>query len=224
MGRSPRTTFLRTVALVEAFRRILRATYPERPGLADEIKSYAWLYFDPNRRCVDPDRGEERAGEGREDEVNAFNEAHRRLEEIVKRGKGLRGTLNPSKPLEDIDPVDARDSKPNVFAGKLDVFLGNKVIKTYYRVVCYETDLNRCVAELRSETKRTKWTSLAGFEKFTADYKGRLNSKAPPTEKAFTDAANTGGHYRPREEMRRAWRNAFGPRQRGRRPNEIARK
>jgi hypothetical protein len=80
MGRSPRA-FPRTVTLVEAFRRILRAVYPDRPALADEIESYAWLYFDPNRRCVDPDRGEERAGENREDEVKAFNEAHKQLRE-----------------------------------------------------------------------------------------------------------------------------------------------
>jgi hypothetical protein len=130
MGRSPRTSFPRTVTLVEGFRRILRAVHPDRPALADEIESYAWLYFDPNRRCVDPDRGEERAGEDREDEVKAFNEAHRQLGEFVRQEKGtfmLRGTLDPSKPVEDIDPADARDSKPDVFAGKLYVFLGNKI-------------------------------------------------------------------------------------------------
>src|SRR5262249_46484054 len=209
-----------------AFRRILRAIYPDRPALADEIQSYGWLYFDPKRRSVDPEiwayvggeifwRGEERAGEGREDEVKAFYEAHGRLEELVKGGKGLRGALHPSKPLEDIDPADVRDSKLHVFDGKLRVFDGNKHIKTYYRVQCYETDVDRRVAELRSETKRRKWTKLAGLEKFTADYKGRLNGKAPPTEAEFTGAANNAGHYRPRKEMRSAWRNAFGPRRPG---------
>ena len=220
MGRSPRKVFPRTVTLVEAFRRYLRAIHPD-PALADKIESYGWLYFDPKRRSVDPDlsgpelKGEERAGEGREDEVKAFNEAHRRLGEFVRQEHGkfrLRGALHPSKPLEDIDPADVRDSKLDVFAGRLRVFDGNKHIKTYYRVHCYETDLDRRVAELRSEAKPGKWTSPAGFEKFTADYKASLNGKAPPTEAEFTGAANNAGHYRPRKEMRSAWRNAFGRR------------
>ena len=40
MGRSPRT-----IKLVEAFRTILRAKYPGRPALADEIQSYDWDDF-----------------------------------------------------------------------------------------------------------------------------------------------------------------------------------
>jgi hypothetical protein len=202
--------------------------------LADEIESYAWLYFDRNRRCVDPYyvdvggerfwRGEERAGEGREDEVKAFNEAHRRLGEFVRQEHGefrLRGVLDPRKPLDDIDPADAKVGKIDVFAEELRVFLNGTVARTYRQVHCYETDLDHCVSERRSETKRTKWTSRGGFEKFTADHKVELNGKAPPTEVEFTGAANNAGHYRPRKEMRQAWRNAFGPRQRGRRPTKL---
>jgi hypothetical protein len=232
MGRSPRTVFPDTVTLVEAFRRILRAIYPDRPALADEIQSYDWLLFDPNRRSVDPEiwayvggeefwRGEERAGEGRVDEVKAFNYAHRRLAEFVRQEHGkfrLRGALHPSKPVEDIDPADARDGKPDVFGGKLRVFDGNKIIKIYHRVDCYETDVDRCVAELCSEAKPGKYTSSAGFKRFTTAYKDGLNGKAPPTEVEFTAAANNENHYRPREEMRRAWRKAFGPRRPGPRP------
>jgi nucleoid DNA-binding protein len=230
MARSPRTSFPRTVTLVEAFRRILRAQYPERPGLADEIKSYAWLYFDPNRRVVDPYyvdvggerfwRGEVRPGEGREDEVKAFKDAHRWLEEFVRQEHGkfrLRGVLDPRKPLDDIDPADVRDSRPHVFDGKLRVFDGNKHVKTYYRVHCYEIDVDRCVAELRSEAKPGKRTSPAGLGRFTEDYKASLNGKVPPTEAEFTAAANNAGHYRPRKEMRQAWHNAFGPGRPGRR-------
>jgi hypothetical protein len=223
MGRFPCA-----VTLKEAFRAILRAIYPGRPALADEIQSYDWLLFDPNRRCVDPHhvdeggeifwRGEVRAGEGREDEVKAFNDAHRRLEEFVRQEHGkfrLRGALHPSKPLEDIDPADVRDSKLRVFDGMLRIFDGNKHIKTYYRVHCYEIDVGRCVAELRSEAKPGKRTSPAGLERFTEDYKASLNGKAPPTEAEFTAAANKAGHYRSRKEMRQAWHNAFGPRLRG---------
>jgi nucleoid DNA-binding protein len=223
MGRFPCA-----VTLKEAFHAILRAIYPDRPTLADEIQSYDWLLFDPNRRSVDPEiwayvggeefwRGEERAGEGREDEVKVFNDAHRRLAEFIRQEHGkfrLRGALSPSKPLEDIDPGDVRDSKPDVFAGRLRVFDGNKHIKTYYRVQCNEADLDRRVAELRSEAKSGKRTSRAGLEKFTADYKASLNGKAPPTEAEFTLAANNAGHYRPRKEMRAALAT-LGPRRPG---------
>jgi hypothetical protein len=210
MGRSPRT-----VKLVEAFRVILRAIYPGRPALADEIESYDWLYFDPNRRSIDPEiwayvggeefwRGEERAGKGREDEDKAFKEAHRRLEDSVRQEHGkfrLRGAPHPSSPLEDIDPAYARDGKLDVFAGKLHVFDGNKIIKTYHRVDCYETDVNRCVAELCSETKDAKRTSEADFEEFKQNF---LTSEAPQTEAAITQAAINANINRPRDDLRKA--------------------
>jgi hypothetical protein len=172
---------------------------------------------------VDPDlsgpflRGEERAGEGRDDEVKAFNEAHRRLGEFVRQEHGkfrLRGALSPSKPLEDIDPADVGDSKPHVFDGKLRVFDGNKHIKTYYRVHCYETDVNRCVAELHSETKRNrilvaKPTSDSDLQNFTTNYWGRR------TLKAFTDAAEAKRLNVTRKRLNAAL-DTLGPRQRGR--------
>jgi hypothetical protein len=182
--------------------------------LADEIQSYAWLYFDPNRRCVDPDRGEERAGESREDEVKVFNEARKGLGDSVRQEHGkfrLRGALHPSSPLEDIDPADAKDSRPDVFDGKLRVFDGNKIIKTYHRVHCYETDVDRCVAELRSETKHAKRTSETEFAKFKT---GFLDSGAPLTESAITQAAKDAGINRPRKDLRKA----LPPRPRGPRP------
>jgi len=205
---SPRS-FPRTVTLVEAFRRILRAMYSKRPGLADEIKAYNWLWFDPNRRCVEPDlvnvggekfwRGEERAGEGREDEEKAVNEAHRQLGELVRQGKGtfrLRGTLNPSKPLEDVDPADARDSKPHVFDGKLRVFDGDKIIKTYHRVHCYETDVDRRVAELCSETKLTDEALLQLQPEFVKNYLAPFSadSRPRPTQTELRKKWSDAGH------------------------------
>jgi hypothetical protein len=193
-----------------------------RPALADEIESYDWLYFDPKRRCVDPDlsgpflRGEERAGEGREDEVKAFSEAHRLLTEFTRQEKGkfrLRGALHPSSPLEDIDPADAKDSRPHVFEGKLRVFDGNKHIKTYYRVHCYETDVNRCVAELRSETQRNRGSLAKPMSKklrnFTTNYKGQR------TLNYFTAAAQAEGINGTRE-IYNAALDTLGPRRRGR--------
>ena len=113
--------------------------------------------------------------------------------------------------MEDIDPADAEVGVVDILAGELRVFLNGKVVRIYRQVHCYETDVDRCVAELRSEIKPAKWTPEAGFQKFTADYKLKLNGKAPPTETEFTKAANNKKHYRPRQEMRTAWRNAFGP-------------
>jgi hypothetical protein len=195
MGRSSRT-----VRLVKAFRTILRAEYPERPGLADEIESYDWLLFDPNRRSVDPEiwayvggeefwRGEERAGEGREDEVKAFNDAHRRLEEFVRQEHGkfrLRGVLDPRKPLDDIDPADAKVGEIDVFAEELRVFLNGKVARTYRQVHCDETDLDRCVAMLRSGRPLSK---LKGEDiaKFVKDY---FDTEPKPTLTGKTGIRN----------------------------------
>jgi hypothetical protein len=151
-----------------------------------------------------------------------FKEARQLLGGLVARKKiRLRGTLDPRKPLADIDPADAEVGLVDILAGELGVFLNGKVARTYHQVHCYETDVARCVAELRSEAKPGKWTSQAGFERFTTAYKGTLNGKAPPTEAEFTEAAHTLGHYRPREEMRQALRNEFGPRKRGRRPTKL---
>jgi hypothetical protein len=198
MGRSPRT-----VTLAEAFRTVLRAIYPDRPALADEIQSYGWDWFPYSTNLIS-------------DEVIAVNKAFTLLDELVAREKiGLRGALGLSKPLEDIDPDDARVSKLDVFGGKLRVFHDKKVIKTYCRVHCYETDVDRATKQ-RSETKRSKWTNEAGFNNFVEDYKTSLDGGKPPTEKAFTEAAKAKGHRRPRSEIRRVWRNTFGPRQRGR--------
>jgi hypothetical protein len=79
-------------------------------------------------------------------------------------------------------------------------------------------DVDRRVAELLSETKRTKWTSEVKFKKFVEDYTVRLNGKVAPTEAEFTEAANSEGHYRSREDMRQAWHNAFGSQPPGPRP------
>jgi hypothetical protein len=211
---------------VEVFRRILRAIYPNRPALADEIQSYDWLLFDPNRRSVDPEiwayvggeefwRGEVRAGEGREDEVKAFNEARRRLGEFVRQEHGkfrLRGVLDPRKPLDDIDPADAKVGGIDVFAEELRVFLNGKLVRTYRQVHCYEIDVDRCVAELRSETKHAKRTSEADFEEFKQKF---LTSEAPQTEAAITQAATDAKINRPRDDLR----NALPPnRPRGPRP------
>ena len=183
MGRSPRA-----ITLVEAFRSILRAIYPDRPALADEIQSYDWDYFQGSHWWFFETHLTS-------DEVIAVNKALELLDEfVVERGKvRLRGALGPSKPLEVIDPADVKGSKLDVFAGKLRVFDGNKHIKTYYRVHCCETNVNRRLADLRSETKQAKRTKLKGDEipEFTKNY---LDLEPKPTLTGIRTKWHDEGH------------------------------
>jgi len=113
---------------------------------------------------------------------------------VVERGKiRLRGALSPSKPLEAIDPADVTGSKLHVFDGKLRVFDGNKHIKTYYRVHCYEIDVDRCVAELRSETKHAKVGKVRGDDipEFTKNY---FDSEPKPTLTGIRKKWRDAGH------------------------------
>jgi len=209
MGRSPRTVFPRTVPLVEAFRAILRAMYPGQPKLANKIPTRSgWELPYPKYDITLPKRVR-RLIRGKvktaKKEMAKFKEARELFGGLVARKDlRLRGTLDPRKPLEDIDPADAGVGVVDILAAELRVFLNGKIVRIYHQVRCYETDVNRCVTELRSETKRRKWTNQARFERFTTAYKGSLNGKAPPTEAEFTKTANAAGHYRPRKEMRAA--------------------
>jgi hypothetical protein len=196
MGRSPRT-----IKLVEALRTILRAVYPGRPALADEIQSYGWDHFGDVRWWF--------VTHLTSDEVIAVNKAF----EVLNQGTiRLRGVLGPSCPEQDIDTADVRDGRLHVFDGKL-YFLENKVIKTYHRVRAYETDLDRCVAELRSETKQnrvplSKPTSETDLQNFTTNYSGQR------TLGAFTAAAEAEGINATRKRLNAAL-DTLGPRRVG---------
>ena len=171
MGRSPRT-----VSLEEAFRRILRAIYPDRPALADEIHSYSWDWFPYSTSLTS-------------DEVIAVNEAFKLLDRGVADGKyRLCRVLGPA--LQDIDPP--RDGKLHVFKGELYVFTANEVV-TYRQVRCYVAGLPK--------PNGPKRTSPTEFAKFIAGY---LASGAPLTEEAITEAAKAKGINRPRQDLREA--------------------
>ena len=219
MGRSPRTVFPRTITLIEAWRRILCAMCPDQPALANKIPTRSgWELSYPKYDITLPKRVR-RLIRGKVKtamkETAKFKEARELFRGLVARKEiRLRGTLDPRKPLEDIDPADAEVGLVDILAGELRVFLNNKLVRTYRQINCYETDVDRCVAELRSGIKRGKYTSPARFEKFTTAYKGRLNGKAPPTEVEFTRAAHTAGHYRPRKDLRAALAT-LGPRRPG---------
>ena len=157
MGRFPRA-----VTLADAFRIILRARYSARPALADEIRSYAWFWYDANLP---------------KEEVAVAKEALNVLKEDVANGKiRLRGALDPSLPLQDIDPADARSGELKVFPvlrqgsgpfigdGMLEVSLNNKVVRTYRQVHCYEADLRpRAKPSAAPLAKPTSDADLAAF-------------------------------------------------------------
>jgi hypothetical protein len=192
---------------------------PDQPALADKIPTrFGWELSYPKYDITLPKRVRRLIRSKVKTamkETAKFKEARKLFGGLVAREKlRLRGVLDPSKPLDDIDPADARVGVVDILAGELRVFLNNKLVRTYRQVHCYETDVNRCVAELRSGVKPGKWTNPARFERFTTAYKGSLNGKAPPTEAEFTKTANDAGHYRPRNEMRAALAT-LGPRRPG---------
>jgi hypothetical protein len=200
MGRFPRA-----VTLADAFRIILRARYSARPALADEIRSYAWFWYDANLP---------------KEEVAVAKEALNVLKEGVANGKiRLRGALDLSLPPQDIDPADARSGELHVFPvlprsaligdGRLEVSLNNKVVRTYRQVHCYETDLRPRAKP--SAVSRAKPTSDADFATFARNY---LANGGRTTERAFAQAAKGAGINATRHRLR----SALPARRRGR-PN-----
>jgi len=198
-----------TVTLVVAFRRIVRGMFPGQPSLADKIPTRSgWEPPYPEYDSTLPKRVRRlirRKVKTAKKEEAKLKEGRELFAGLVAQKKiRLRGTPDPRKSLEDIDPADAEVGLVDILAGELRVFLNGKLVRTYRQVHCYETDVNRCVTELRSETKRTKWTSEAKFKKYVEGLKTSLGGRKPPTEAMFTKAANRADHYRPRQEMRDA--------------------
>jgi hypothetical protein len=178
--------FPRTVTLEEAFRRKLRAIYPARPALADEIQIQDWDYYHDERWWFETNLTS--------DEIIAVNKAFELLHEGVARERlRLRGVLDPSEPRDDIEPADARVGKLHIVAGELLVFLNNKLVKTYRQVECYETDVDRCVSDLRSETKHAKVRKLKGDDipEFVKNY---LDSEPKPTLTGIRNKWSDAGH------------------------------
>jgi hypothetical protein len=163
--------------------------------LADEIRSYAWFWYDANLP---------------KEEVAVAKEALNVLKEGVTSGRiRLRGALDPSLPLQDIDPADARSGELKIFPvlqsspfigdGWLEVSLNNKVVRTYRQIHCYDADLHPRAKP--STAPRAKPTSDADLAKFRDDY---LANGGRPIESAFTEAARNAGINATRERLRAA--------------------
>jgi hypothetical protein len=192
--------FPRTVTLGDAFRIILRARYSSRPALADEIRSYAWFWYDASLP---------------KEEVAVAKEALNALKEGIAQGKiRLRGALDLSLPLQNIDPADVRSGELHIFDGTLEVSLNNKVVRTYRQVHCYEADLRPRTKP--SAAPRPKPTSDTALAEFRTKY---LTNGGRPIESAFAKAAREAGINATRERLRAA----LPARRRGR-PTKFAKK
>ena len=189
--------FPRTVGLADAYRFIVRAGYPVRPELADEITSADWFVWPTTKSS---------------EEIQAAKNARKLLEDgIAKERIRLRGVLNPSLPPQDIDPAEARNGKPDVFGGQLAVSR-----RRYVEVACYEIDLRRAVkcreAKPNGMTNR-KPLSEAELAIFA---KNHLANGGLPTEGALREAMENAGKYAQRQRLRAVLRAAFPDRRPGR--------
>jgi hypothetical protein len=125
------------VLLIEAFRAVLRAHYPSRPALADEIQDAEW--FRP------PFDGSVRPPE----EVQAARDACAALRDaIAGQQVRLRGRREDRDYSEDIDPTDiARSNDIWIFQNALDRWQQTtqvsqyRQLPKYLNVHCYAEDI-----------------------------------------------------------------------------------
>jgi hypothetical protein len=120
------------LTLTESFRTVLRASYPSRPALADEIQSPR--YFHSARRChcllrrIEP-------------EAQAADEAMATLKDGIMSGSvRLRGRLNDTLP-DDIEAMEIAWSGVHVFDNTLDVYDRGRTLRTYRHVHCYAAEI-----------------------------------------------------------------------------------
>jgi hypothetical protein len=119
------------ITLVEAFRVIVRASYPERPELADEVTHIHWFHHWASLGV--PTR-----------EHAAAEVALETLRETVRNGKvRLRGVFNPTDPPADIDPIDAATGELRLFEAALVFYAtgGLRVVKRYASLRCLAADV-----------------------------------------------------------------------------------
>jgi hypothetical protein len=121
------------ITLIESFRTILRATYSQRPALADEIQSNQYFHYIPINRDT---------GKRDHPEAQAASDALDMLKNAIV-GKQIRvcGCLDPNLPA-DIDPTEVtRTSDIHVFAGTIEVHRRGVTLRMYRNVHCYESEI-----------------------------------------------------------------------------------
>ena len=115
----------------EAFGATLRVLYPQRPALADEIRSRAWFVWHAP------------------DEARVANEAVKTLRtNVTEKRIRLRGVLKQSGPPADIDPIDAAEGDLDIFKGMLEIRVNGRIRREYTSVYCIAEDVENVVRDL----------------------------------------------------------------------------
>jgi hypothetical protein len=152
-----------TITLVEAFRRLLRALYPQRPALADEIISIRWFHT-PTWNGMP----EEEHNGVPEEEHKAACAALEKLNAERQAGRiHLQGSLDGAPPAN-IPPIDAAAPRASldpaavagfsdfadfkVFDGTLEIHRKGIPQRTYRQVHALADDVDAIVREIAGES------------------------------------------------------------------------
>jgi hypothetical protein len=120
------------ITLADAFRVVLRAAWPQRPDVADEIRSYpGYFHIAP----IDPATGK------RHPEAQAAFDAEANLMTAIV-GQRVRavGRLGSSL-MADIDATEITTPGINVFEGTIEIYDRGITLRTYRNVHCYENEI-----------------------------------------------------------------------------------
>ncbi len=156
---------------LDAFRIILRAIYPQRPELADEIKEIRWFHY-PKRHGVTAE------------ESTAAWAALSAIKENVREHKiRLRGILKANDAPHDIDPIDIAEGELDIWEQTLEVSTKG-VEKLYRQIHCVADDVRRLaksvagesISKSRGRPPAADWNGIIRKELFV-----RLNYLGPPS-------------------------------------------
>jgi hypothetical protein len=152
--------------LAEAFRVVLRAGYPQRPALADEIPSDAWFFYPPKIN-----------GELTEEAKAAFSARETIMNAIRKQRVRLRGCLKGKLP-DDIDPIYATQGRLKIFDGTLKVSDGGITLHTYSNVHCYQEEIESLIGDAPTTTDQPRRVTEKSAMEYVAAY---IKSTVNPT-------------------------------------------
>jgi hypothetical protein len=120
----------------EAFRAILRAIYPQRPQLADEVTHPAWFLYTKTNNTPDAE------GEAAKKAIKYFRSC------VASHQIRLRGVLKTSEPPIDIDPSEAANGHLGIFDATLELRADGRPQRKYTQVYCITDDVEGAVRGL----------------------------------------------------------------------------
>jgi hypothetical protein len=145
----------------EAFRLVLRARYPERPALADEIVSSDW-FLDRQRRPPFEGTAEAR------DCVAAFEALNAFYKHVVHHEIRLRGVSQSDNHPRDVDPIEQAVGDLNIWEGTLDC-RQRGVGNFFQNIWAHKTDVMRIIRGPSSASRSPKKASFETYSKFQRD-------------------------------------------------------